>query len=173
MAFDFADLDTLTLSERGVDMPLVNLRTRAALIDDDGTPLTITLAGRQSDTFRSSLKSLLSRRAEAAARNPGTTDTDTKEIDDIEILIACTLGWTFKIFDKQPFPCTPLNIRKLWNDPRFRPQRAQAMDFLLTDANFLALPLAPLLVLPVASSSSTAPSPTTAELSPPRSRVSA
>lgn len=140
MVFDLAELDTLTLAEEGVEMPLLHPRTRAAILDEDGkTPLTITLAGRQSDAFRDVLKAIQSRRGELRIRGQ-EQDGDAKEREDIEILVACTRAWTLKMLDKGPFPCTPANVRKLWNDARFRTLRETAMAFLLTDANFLPPP---------------------------------
>ena len=160
MAFDLAELDTLTLAEQGLPMPLINLRTRAQLIDDDGTPVTITLVGRQSEAFRDALKSIQTKRGEL--RNRGQeADSDAKEREDIDILIACTRDWSFKTLDKAPFPCTPQNIRKLWHDNRFRPLRELAMNFLLLDANFLAQTSNESDVTPAISLSSVARSRTT------------
>ncbi len=163
MVFDLAELDTLTLAEEGVEMPLVNLRTRAPLIDEDGVPLTITLAGRQSETFREILKTIQTRRGEL--RNRGQEpDADAKEREDIDILVACTRSWTLKVLDKNPFPATPANIRKLWNDDRFRTIREMAMTFLLQDSNFLAPTSNRSADTPATSSSSAGRSPPAAVL---------
>jgi hypothetical protein len=155
MPFDLAELDTLTCSEAGVPMALINLRTRAPLFDDDGTALTISLAGRHSEMFRDMLKLIQTRRGEL--RNRGQeADGEAKEREDVDLLIACTRDWTLKVLDKQPFGCTPANITKLWNDDRFRPLREQAMAFILTDGNFLAPMSSGSGALPATTSSSTA-----------------
>jgi hypothetical protein len=51
--------------------------------------------------------------------------------------VLCTKAWTFKILDGKEFPCTQQNIRKLWNDVRFRSLRETAIGFILNDGNFL------------------------------------
>jgi hypothetical protein len=173
MPFDLSEMDTLTLAEAGVPMPILNLRTRTPVVDDDGSAVTITFAGRQSETFREVLKAIQTRRGEAVNRLGVNIDAETKEREDIDILIACTLAWTIKTLDHQPFPCSPQNIRKLWNDPRFRPLREQAMGFLLNDANFLPQTSGVSDDTPVTSSLSVVPSRTAAAASETPSRISA
>jgi hypothetical protein len=160
MAFDLAEYyDTLTLAEEGIPMTLLNLRTRQPLLNDDGSPVTISLLGQQSKTFRALMGIVQSRRAEIGLRNQ-QTDTDQREREDIDFLVACTTDWTIQSLDGQPFPCTMQNIRKLWNDPRFRTLRGIALGFVMNDANFLP-----------PSPSGSEPSPATSSSSKDRSRT--
>jgi hypothetical protein len=135
MAFDLAEFDILALSEQGTPMALIHPHTRLPMIDDDKTPLTISLMGRNSDAFRNTMREIQAARAERQARGTAP-DPELREQEDILLLVACTTDWTLKILDGKPFPCTPPNIRKLWNDPRFRPLREAGLTHVMNDANF-------------------------------------
>jgi hypothetical protein len=136
MSFDLASLDTQTLSESGVAMPIVHPRTRVALLRDDKTPVTLTLLGRHSSTFRELLRRIQEHRAEISGRGQ-VISGELKEQEDTDTLVVCTVDWTFDTLDGQKFPCTKQNIVKLWNDSRFRWLREAAMNFILSDGNFL------------------------------------
>src|SRR5690348_3033174 len=59
--------------------------------------LTITLAEHQSGRFREILKAIQTRRGDAVNRTGGgAIDAETKEREDIDILVHCTLDWTIK-----------------------------------------------------------------------------
>lgn len=134
--FDLASLDTQTLGEAGVAMPIINPRTRLPYKNEDGSELSITLLGRHSETFRSVLRQSQTQRADLTSRGRAITD-EQREKEDIETLIQCTREWTFQQLDGKPFPCTPPNIKQLWNDSRFRSLRETAIAFILNDQNFL------------------------------------
>lgn len=134
--FDLASLDTLTLSEEGMPMPLINPRTRTPIRNEDGTPLTITLLGRHSEAFRETLRNSQQGRADLTSRGIAISD-EHREREDIATLVACTRDWTLQLLDGKEFPCTPQNVRKLWNDQRFRGLRESAIAFILADGNFL------------------------------------
>jgi len=134
--FDLAALDTKTLSEQGMPMPIIHPRTRTPIMNEDGTPLTITLLGRHSEAFRETLRASQQGRADLTARGIAISD-EHREREDINTLVACTRDWTFQVLDGKEFPCTPQNVRKLWNDTRFRGLRETAIGFILSDGNFL------------------------------------
>lgn len=140
--FDMADFDTLTHSEAGMPMAVLNPRSKRPVLNDDGNAVTITLLGRQSEVFRSTVKMLTTRQAEtaAAAQASGNALPDAQTVRDsenTELLIACTRNWTFQRLDGEDFPCTPINVSKFWNDRRFSLIREAALNFMLTDINFL------------------------------------
>jgi hypothetical protein len=139
--FDVAEMDTLTRSVEGVKMPLVDIRTGLPKRHRDGSPVTITLQGRQSAAFRDTLHQIQQKRAADRANNaekPVESETERREREDRLFLIACTVDWSFKSMDRLPFPCTPANVRKFWHDPRFRTVSENAIAFIMADANFLA-----------------------------------
>lgn len=167
--FDMAEFDSVTRSEAGVAMPVLNPRNRRPLLNDDGSPISIILLGRQSQAFRETVKSMNARQAlEVAERAasvvpPPPQDMQAvRDAENTELLIVCTRDWTFRRLDGHDFPCTPINIQKFWNDRRFAGIRDAALAFITQDVNFLD-PLAFSSENSLAtSSSSTAPSPTTA-----------
>lgn len=135
--FDLASLDTHTRAQTGVAMPVVHPRDRLPVTLSDGTPFTITLCGRSSDVFRRATINVESAQAERAAHGRVSTPEES-ERDNVEILTACTRGWTTFPMDGQPFEFSVENARKLWGDRRFLWMREQAMRFVRDDANFLA-----------------------------------
>lgn len=137
MGFDIIELDTKTLGDQGLPMPLLHLRTREPIIDDEGMPVTITLYGRQSDIFRDTMKQIQEERAAYVLRHNRQPDSEYSDAEDCRLLVACTKDWTFKQLAGEDFPCTPGNVRRFWSDDRFRPLRTLALTFVTNDANFL------------------------------------
>ena len=134
--FDIAKLDTLTLAEEGVPMPVVHPRTREPVKDNAGKPITVTLLGKNSDTARASFRRIGDRASERAMRGMKPTPED-RERDDAEYLAACTKAWGFTELDGQPFPCNYDNAMRLWGDARFRWLREQALSFVMDEGNYL------------------------------------
>jgi hypothetical protein len=134
---DLAALDSFTAAEEGMPFLIINPRTGSVLRNDDKSPMMIYLLGRHGEVFRETLRRIQLRRTQLAARRENI-DADMREQEDTETLVACTRNWTIQSLDKNPFPATADNIRKLWTDNRFRALRETAMNFILTDVNFLA-----------------------------------
>jgi len=61
--FDLAKLDTRTLSEEGVAMPISHPRTGSPILDDAGKPVTVTLLGPNSEKQRVLVRAMQQRRA--------------------------------------------------------------------------------------------------------------
>lgn len=162
--FDIAEFDTHTLAETGMKMPLLDLRTGLPRRRRDGVPVTITLLGRQSDAFRDTLHKIQTARVTDRLNTdkPVESDAQRREREDRDFLIACTADWSFTIMDGKPFTCTPGNIRKFWNDRRFRSLHESGIAFIMADANFLAPLPDNLANTPAITSSSPALSPTAA-----------
>jgi hypothetical protein len=134
--FDISKLDTLSLSQEGVEMPVVNPRTKEPVRGSDGKVITITLLGKNSDVARAAMRRISDRASERAMRGIKSTPED-RERDDTEFLASVTRHWTFTEMDGQSFPCTAENATRLWSDPRLRHLREQALGFVLDDGNFL------------------------------------
>lgn len=135
--FDLATLDTRTRAEAGAPMTVRNPRTGAPVLNGDGQEVTITLLGRGSQTYEDVQRRMLERRVERQAQGVRISAEDTYA-EDTAILAACTKGWTFEALDGQPFPCTPENVNRLWNDRRFPWLRDAAIAFLSQHGNFLS-----------------------------------
>jgi hypothetical protein len=136
--FDLADLDTQKLSEAGAKMEVIHPKTGSPVYDDDGQPIYILLNGRNSKQYRAAMRVVQERRIDRRARNIKVTEDEARS-DDFEVICACTRGWSLKILDGQPFPYSPENVRKLWNDRRFVWLFERASVFIVDDANFLAI----------------------------------
>lgn len=135
--FDIALADTATLSNRGVDMEVMNAKTGLPFRDENDAVVTITLLGRNSDIGRQHEHMVKDRRLEAARRGKLSVDTDDIESDLIDFLTMATLKWSFERLDGQDFPCTADNARKFWSDKRFRNVRDQAEAFTNDYGNFM------------------------------------
>jgi hypothetical protein len=136
MSFDLAALDTRTKSEAGMPMTLISPKTLSPILNDAGEPVTITLRGRNSAAYKAVFRTIQQRSRERANRGITPTD-DEQRTDEAEFVSACTVAWTFTDLDGAPFPCTPENIHKLWNDPRFTWILEQATRFAANDGNFI------------------------------------
>ncbi|NAZ37147.1 hypothetical protein [Rubellimicrobium sp. CFH 75288] len=103
--FDLPGLDTKTLSEQGVPMPVLDPAGRPAL-DRQGRPITITLLGPDSDRYRAAARAQLRRRIQRASAGQ-EPDFAEEEAEIIAILADCTLGWEGVCTpDGEPIPCT-------------------------------------------------------------------
>lgn len=133
MDFDFAEIDTVTLSERGVEMPVKRFGTNEPLLNRNGEPVCITLLGPDSNRFRAVFRDQLKRRI--GERQPDF-DPDRNDAAALELLVACTVSWRGVLdMEGQPIPCTPDTVRKLLS--RYPVIRAQVDAFVNDRANFL------------------------------------
>jgi hypothetical protein len=135
-SFDIAKLETSTRSEEGVEMEVIHPRTQAPVLNDDGSPVTITLLGRNSEAYLEEERAMRDRRQSRLTRGIKLTQEDLDD-DEARLLCAATKAWTFATMGGQDFPCTPQNARRLWSDRRFRWLRERAIQFVLMDGNFL------------------------------------
>jgi hypothetical protein len=111
----------------------------APLFDDEGNPVGITMLARNSAKGLAAMRANGNRRL-AEARRTGTSmlTVESSEAEGTEVLVACTLGWTFDTLGGEPFPFSEANARKFWSDDRFRRWRAGAEDFFSSEANFMS-----------------------------------
>jgi hypothetical protein len=110
---------------------------RQPLLNPDRTPMTVTLLGRTSDTFRTVLRSIQERRSEILNRREAISQ-DHMYKEDTDTLLACTVAWTIQKFQgKQPFPLNRTNALMIWTDPHLLWLREAALNFVVQDANFL------------------------------------
>jgi hypothetical protein len=134
--FDLSCLDTHTASQAGTPMTLVNYRTLAPMVRPDGSLVTITMLGRASDVYRDTQRALQETRADRASRGIRPS-VDETVAEDVQLLTACTVAWTIDQLDGKDFPCTPDNVRLMWNDQRFTALRDRAIRYIIDDGTFL------------------------------------
>lgn len=156
MSFDIGLLDTKTLADRGVAMPLRHLVTNRPLLHDKANPtdpdrpVTVTVHGKTSVRFQDWLKLTQFKRAEEArerlrngrpALSQDEIDSQSED-DNRQMMIVCTSDWSFTALLGKPFPYNDENKQRFYTDPRFRSYTAQIFNFIMGDGNFLASSLA-------------------------------
>jgi hypothetical protein len=138
MSFDLIKLDAKTLSMTGKPMKIFHPRSAQPIVDDAGQEVTITLKGKYSDEYKAAMRVVSDRARDRAARGVQITPEENKR-EEVDILTAVTVGWTFDQLGGVPFPFTPENARVLWSDERFAWVFEQATRFAANDGNFLAI----------------------------------
>lgn len=139
MQFDLAQIDTKTLAEAGVDMPVKDLAGKA-LVARNGEPVAITLLGSDSAKYRSLTRVQVRKRMEqmAGGKSAVLTEADMDETDRdvLDVIVACTVGWK-NVLDTsgQAIPFTEENLRKLY--AAYPVVREQAETFISSRANFI------------------------------------
>ncbi|MBF0394893.1 MAG: hypothetical protein HQL38_19630 [Alphaproteobacteria bacterium] len=131
---DLASLDTAAVANSGAVMTLLHPATRQPLAGDDGNPITITLAGQDSEAWRKAQRAVSNRRL--AARGKSKLTAEDLEAESLAMLAQCTLGWTGVALDGKPLDCTQANARQLYE--RLPWVREQADDFVADRANYMA-----------------------------------
>ncbi|MFB0487773.1 hypothetical protein ABIE45_000359 [Methylobacterium sp. OAE515] len=134
---DLSDLDLKGKASKGAVMELAHPHTGAVLRQDDGSPITITLAGQDSEQCVAFERKLTDKRLRRAADSRRVTLTAASVEDDrIGRVAACTLGWSGIAWDGSPKEQTPENTRELFT--RWPWAMEQAERFIEDRGNFLS-----------------------------------
>jgi len=130
------DLSTLDAATEAA-MQLRHPGTNVVLKQDDGRPITITLAGVDSERYRKAQRALTNQRLKMGGRRGGAGTLTAEELESagLETLVACTVAWDGIILDGQALECNPANARTLY--ARLPWVRDQADEFMGERANFL------------------------------------
>jgi hypothetical protein len=77
------------------DVELVHPKTGEVLTNDDGTPMTITVYGPYSSTYKAITHAQQNRRLAKAQRLGGkmTLTAEELEASTMDLLVKCTAGW--------------------------------------------------------------------------------
>jgi hypothetical protein len=99
--FDLEAVDTKTLSERGVDMPVRTVSTGEPMVNRHGKPVTLKLLGPDSSVFRTETRAALRERLDRLAEfekldNATRTMREAEATDEAakRILVKMTVGWS-------------------------------------------------------------------------------
>lgn len=131
--FDLSNLDTSKTAEMGAVLEVLH--------PTEGTPLgiRITLAGADSDIYRSTLRKSLDRkrgnRPGQAMAAPTSLSLGEWEESLVNLLATCTLAWEGVVVDGEALPCNLANARAVYT--RFYWIREQVNAFVEDRANFL------------------------------------
>ena len=100
MEFDLDVVDTVTLANQGVDMP-VKTPTGQPVKNRNGKPVTLKLVGTDSDLYRSLMRSKMVESVNSRDATALTEETLVKTQEQaIDTVVACTLGWS-GVLDKE------------------------------------------------------------------------
>ena len=130
---DLSTLDTSDLANQGAVMELRSPTDGSPVLEDDGTPVTITLLGADSDI----LTSVSNRQANRYLKNQARMNV-TAELarsNEIEYLSKATVAWVGIGLDGETLACTTENAATLYR--RFPWALDQARAFVADRANFL------------------------------------
>jgi hypothetical protein len=134
------DLEKFDVSEKanaGVPMTVINPLDGQPLLDDDGTPVTITLIGCDAREYVAKSKSLaMPRLANRDAHGAPVLDADELEADGIELLVTAMKAWHGIIYEKTRLGCTRRNVRMLYRRCPWLMRQVNA--FVVNVANYVA-----------------------------------
>jgi hypothetical protein len=125
------DLET----EQSAVMTVRHFASGNPLLDKSGKPMTLTLAGKDSDRFRMAQEEQrefrLRKAIQTGQERPTLADMRAETID---LIAACTISWSIMV-DGEPYPCTRENVREVYR--RLPWLVEQADEFITGRANFL------------------------------------
>lgn len=129
------DLSSLKTSEDGVPLEVRHPTTGTVLMNGTNEPVTLVLAGADSDRAKRAERGTVNRRLKMAGRRSSTMTAEELDSDSLEILAACTLGWSGFALEGQELECNAQNAKKLYG--QFPWLREQAEAFRQDRSNFL------------------------------------
>lgn len=134
---DLTQLDTTKKSNDGAQLQLRSPRDGEVLIDEStGSPVSITLLGPDSKRYLDASHEATNRRLTKRLRSARAKIT-AEEVagDQLELLVACTTGWSGIQVDGAYLKFSEDEARKLYK--RFPWIRDQAQEFIDERSNFL------------------------------------
>lgn len=132
---DLLTLDTRRAADEGAVMEVRHPVTNEVLKQDNGEPVTITLAGRDSDRVKRLQRATLDRRLAGGRRRNLSFTADEIDKNRLEELVALTLGWSGIVLRGSLIEPTAENARDLYQTVDW--VREQAEEFVDDRANFL------------------------------------
>lgn len=139
-----ASLNIATTANRGAVMNVLHPNDRTPLKQADGSEITITLLGRDSDEFIKADRAARKAIREALVRRTPYAPADEDRAAD-QTLAACTVAWSGIPAgwlepggtSEEPAPFSAENAAKLYGNPGVRWLREQVDEFIAARANFM------------------------------------
>jgi hypothetical protein len=138
LAFNLSSLDTTAVAESGAVMKVRNFATGEVLMTEDKKPVTIVLAGEDSERFKKADLANRNRRIDRMQVGVRGAKASAAELDsdNLEMLVAVTIGWSNIAIDgDDELPFSHDNARVLYTKLPWLREQAQA--FVLDRTNFL------------------------------------
>lgn len=130
--FEISEFETIDAA----DMPVKNPKTgKLVMLPGENAPVTIKLAGRDSEIYRKISRELANKRAETARNGDAQPSDEDLENEALDLLSALTLGWEGITANREPYPFSPENARKLYE--RLPWLREEVDRFVGNRANFM------------------------------------
>lgn len=103
--------------------------------------MTITLLGMESDMFRVALHDLQEEQRKRAAKRGQfavmtAAEAERAEAGSTELFVKMTKAWTGFKEDGVELPCTPENVRRIYNNPKLAWLKSGVVKFVSDSANF-------------------------------------
>jgi hypothetical protein len=138
MDFQLDALDTVTLAEEGVKVPLKTLGGEP-LLNGLKEPCGLILYGSDSEVYRKAARASARNRIERTTKNTGDSVTDEQldaaEADGLNLIVACTKGWFGILNSKgEAIKFSPDGARELYR--RYPPAKEQADAAIVNRALF-------------------------------------
>jgi hypothetical protein len=114
--FDLASLNTTKACNAGAEVEIRHPVTNVPL------GMTVRVLGRDSDTFKEHTRDTLNarlRREAMAAKRGKDADLRTVEIieqENMDLLVACTVGWSNVAIDGKELPFEEANVRRVYKE---------------------------------------------------------
>jgi hypothetical protein len=110
---DLNDIDLVEAAGRGITVHLVHPITDEDLFAADGTPVTITVLGRDSAQWQKASKKIGAR---LKAKHKKTVPPEAVEASLREVLSHCTTSWNNIEFAKEVLDCNQGNALQIYTD---------------------------------------------------------
>lgn len=130
------DLDAIDTNAGSFAVELMHPGTGAALLDDQGNPITISVVGKYSDQYIKVQKAQQNRRLKAAGRKGLKLTADELEAEANELIAACITGWSGIVIGGEVLEFSLGNARKLIANPKMAWVKEQLDVAIGDEANF-------------------------------------
>jgi len=115
---DLKSVNCASLAEEGVTFTLLHPNGDEFDLPEDKKP-TITVAGRDSETFRAAEKEEKAKLNSMSQKQRNKVDMDYLRKQTVNILVKCVLGWTNIEEDGKSLPCNATNKNRILRDPGY------------------------------------------------------
>lgn len=131
---DLSDFDMRAAAEAGADMTILTPDRSRVMTNEDGTPMTIRLAGFDSDRYQAAARLFQDRRNKDAITKKRVSTIAEVTADTIHVFAQATLGWDITLDGKKP-PFSVEAAADLYD--KFRFIYEQVDEFIAERSNFM------------------------------------
>jgi len=110
-------LNSIGKVKETTDVELLHPATGETLLNDDGTPMTITVHGPYSSTFKAISHAQQNKRLMKAQRTGGKMSLTAEEMEAsaLDLLVKCTEAWNVTL-DEEPEEFSQDKVRQVYLD---------------------------------------------------------